>query len=75
MSHFEERGMRIQIEASSLTQAKDKFAHSCNLCCNRGLRIDCERCAIRVVHEKVIGFFSDTCCVRPVIQINLASTF
>jgi len=53
MTAFESRGVELQMECESKSQAEKRFEHSCNLCCKRGLRIECDRCAISVVHDKI----------------------
>ena len=51
MTKFEERGVRLQNTAHSSFQAESRFEYSCNLCCSNGMRIECDRCAIKVAHE------------------------
>ena len=53
MTQFEVRGVELQSESISRIQAEYRFEHSCKLCCMRGLRIECDRCAIQAQHEIV----------------------
>ena len=57
MSRFEEIGVEIQYGATSKRKAQGSFRHSCDVCCNRGIHIDCDRCAIARTHEIVIESF------------------
>lgn len=55
MTKFEQVGVTFQHEAENKAQARRSFRHSCTCCCNRGMRIECDRCAIAVAHEHVIA--------------------
>lgn len=55
MTKFEQVGVNYQYSAGTKEQANRSFAYSCNCCCNRGMRIDCDRCAIAVAHNLVIA--------------------
>lgn len=55
MTKFEQVGVNFQHEAETKEQARRSFRYSCNCCCNRGMRIECDRCAIAVAHEHVIA--------------------
>lgn len=55
MTKFEQVGINYQHDAQTKEQARRSFNHSCNCCCNRGMRIDCDHCAIAVVHSHVIA--------------------
>lgn len=50
-----------QIGINNLYKAKDKetlnrnFSWSCDLCCNRGMRIECDRCGIAYTHSLLIS--------------------
>lgn len=73
MSSFEQRGVDIQLNARTQDHAKESFERSCDICCLRGLRIDCDRCAIRVVHERLINAMNGFgVAVKPEIQIRFA---
>lgn len=59
MTRFEQVGVRIQSESRSIQHAKHSFENSCNICCCRGLRIECDTCAIRAAHEQVVACIID----------------
>lgn len=55
MTKFEQLGVNYQYEAETKEQARRSFNYSCNCCCNRGMRIECDRCAIAVAHNHVVA--------------------
>lgn len=57
MTKFEQRGIELQHEAVSVSHARKNFAYSCDVCCNRGLHLDCDRCAIAATHSLVVATF------------------
>ena len=57
MTKFEQIGVNYQYDAEDKQAANRAFQHSCNVCCNRGMRINCDRCSIAVVHNLVIATF------------------
>ena len=59
MTKFEQIGINIQHSAISKEDALKKFSYSCDLCCHKGMRINCDRCAIAVVHSQLIAIFED----------------
>lgn len=59
MTKFETIGVERQQEADDKAEARKFFKGSCYSCCNRGMRIDCDRCAIAHVHAEVIACFDD----------------
>ena len=59
MTKFEQVGINIQYSAISKEDALKKFEYSCNVCCTRGMRIDCDHCAISCVHQQIIATFED----------------
>ena len=61
MTKFEQVGVSYQQSAPTKHAANRSFKISCNICCNRGLRIDCDRCAIAVANAVAIAAF-DTLC-------------
>ena len=60
MTKFEEIGVEIQQSATSKREAQKSFAHSCNICCCRGLHLNCDRCAIAGTHKFVVENFDMT---------------
>ena len=59
MTKFETIGVNYQYAANSKEEANKAFEHSCNCCCNKGMRIDCMNCAIVHTHYMVIAYFED----------------
>lgn len=59
MTKFETIGVNYQYAADSKEEAKRAFAYSCKVCCNKGMRLDCDRCAIAHTHAMVVAYFSD----------------
>lgn len=71
MSGFESRGVELQMESTSEFQARKRFERSCDLCCNRGMRIECDRCAIKTAHETFVSILEEIALgVKPKIQIG-----
>lgn len=70
MTRFEERGVELQQDSVSRFQAEKRFEYSCNLCCNRGYRIECECCAIRIAHEIIVEASS-----RPRIEFQFCISY
>ncbi len=60
MTGFERKGCEIQMDSRTVSQAVKNFAYSCEVCCNRGIRISCDRCAIAVTHENVVAAILDS---------------
>ena len=59
MTKFEQKGISYQHSALSKEDAIKSFQHSCDCCALRGMRIECDRCAIAVVHKLTIAIFED----------------
>lgn len=59
MIKFEQVGVSFQYEADSAEQARKSFKYSCDCCCNKGIKLDCDRCAIAHVHSLVMAYFND----------------
>ena len=59
MTKFEQVGVNFQYDATSIEQANRSFAYSCNCCCHKGMRIDCDKCAIAHTHNLVVACFAD----------------
>ena len=57
MTKFEQIGVNYQYDAVTKEQALRSFQYSCNCCCYRGMRIDCDHCAIAQTHHLVIAAF------------------
>lgn len=59
MTKFEQIGVNYQYDAMSIQDANKSFEHSCNCCCNKGVNIDCDKCAIAQAHSLVVAIFND----------------
>ena len=59
MTKFEQIGINHQHDAVSKHDAHRAFARSCHACCNKGLHLDCDKCAISQVHNLVVAIFDD----------------
>ena len=57
MTRFEEICVEIQYGATSKRKAQGSFRYSCDVCCNRGMHIECDRCAIACAHKAVVESF------------------
>lgn len=53
VTKFEQVGVNYQNDAASKHDAIKSFRYSCRVCCERGIRIDCDRCAISATHDAV----------------------
>lgn len=60
MTKFEQVGINYQYDATTIQQANKAFSYSCNCCCTKGVRIDCDKCAIAVVHNHVVAAINET---------------
>lgn len=57
MTKFEQTGINLQYKAETKKEAQRAFAYSCDCCCNKGMRLDCDTCAISHTHSMVVAFF------------------
>lgn len=55
MTRFESVGVDLQETAVTVEQAKRSFRYSCKLCCEHGLRIKCDSCAIAEANKNRIS--------------------
>lgn len=60
MTKFEQVGISYQLDADSVHEAARYFEYSCRVCCERGIRISCDSCAIRVIHEQTVAALNDS---------------
>lgn len=58
MTKFEQIGVNYQHDAETPKQAMNAFKYSCNCCCSKGMRIDCDKCAIAATHNLVMACFN-----------------
>lgn len=59
MTKFEQVGVNYQYDANNIKEANKSFKYSCECCCNKGLRLNCDRCAIAHTHNLVVAYFND----------------
>ena len=59
MTKFETIGINYQYEARNKHEANKSFEHSCKCCCEKGMHIECDRCAIAQAHSLIIAYFDD----------------
>jgi hypothetical protein len=59
MTKFESIGVQYQRDADSKQEANKLFLYSCKCCCEKGMRIECDRCAIAHAHAMVVACFAD----------------
>ena len=57
MTKFEQVGINMQYDSATKEIARHKFSRSCECCCNKGIRLECDRCSISTVHQLVIASF------------------
>ena len=57
MTKFEQIGVNMQYDSVTKEIAQQKFSRSCECCCNKGLHIRCDRCAIETTHRLVMATF------------------
>ena len=57
ITKFETIGVEFQNSAPCREVADKRFKISCDLCCRKGLHIECERCAIASAHALVLAAF------------------
>ena len=56
MTRFEQKGVELQEESMTMEEACKAFSYSCKICCEKGIRVDCDRCAISVAHDCKLGY-------------------
>lgn len=59
MTKFEQIGISYQYDAASTKEANKAFRYSCECCCNKGMHLDCDHCAIACVHSLVVAYFDE----------------
>lgn len=59
MTKFETVGVNHQYNSSNTYEANKAFEHSCNCCCTKGIKLECNRCSIAFVHSLLVAHFSD----------------
>ena len=51
---FFEHGVYRQQKSLTICEANRNYSYSCELCCNRGYRVDCDRCPIKFAHKQTV---------------------
>lgn len=59
MTVFENKGCELQMACNNVPQAVKTFQYSCRVCCERGVRVSCDHCAIAITHEIVCSAIAD----------------
>lgn len=59
MIKFEQIGVNLQMESETKEQAQKRFGHSCDLCCYRGIKLECNHCAINTYHRLTMAAFGE----------------
>lgn len=59
MTKFETVGVNRQFDANNIKEANKAFACSCRCCCEKGMRLECDRCTIAYTHELIVAYFND----------------
>lgn len=59
MTKFEQIGVQYQYEARNKAQALRSYEYSCRCCCEKGMHLDCDRCAIAHTHNEVVAIMDD----------------
>lgn len=57
MLKFETIGVNLQKDSDSPEESVSKFQISCEICSTRGMKLDCDRCAIKASHSLVMASF------------------
>lgn len=60
MLKFEQIGVERQLESTNKYESLQSFKHSCNVCCHKGIHLECDRCAIAQTHSQVVAYFEDS---------------
>lgn len=59
MTRFEQIGVERQRSCDSKAEAIRVFEKSCDICCGKGMRIECDRCSISYAHSLVVAYFDE----------------
>lgn len=68
VTKFEQIGVEFQHEAASKHEANRSFRYSCRVCCERGMHIECDKCAIAATHAITVAAFE----TEPVLVLRRA---
>lgn len=57
MTKFEQIGVNYQYDAENKKQAQKAFSYSCKCCCEKGMCIECDKCAIAQTHYLLVAYY------------------
>ena len=57
MTKFAQVGVEFQYDARNKKEANRSFQYSCRVCCERGMHIECDRCAIAATNAILVAAF------------------
>ena len=56
---FIEIAVRYQQNSATIEEAIKMFKRSCDICCYRGLHLDCSHCQVEAVHKMTVSILSE----------------
>lgn len=59
MTKFEQIGINRLYDCSNKANLNSTFSHSCNCCCNKGMHLECDKCAIAYTHSLLMAIMDD----------------
>ena len=59
MTKFETVGVNRQFDARNIEEANKSFTNSCKCCCEKGIKLECDRCSISYTHDLICAYFND----------------
>lgn len=59
MTKFEQIGVNNLMSTTNKFDLQKGFNWSCNCCCTKGLRINCDRCAIAYNYKLLMAYYAD----------------
>ena len=59
MTKFEQIGINRLYDAINKEEAIKTFSRSCEICCTKGVHIQCDHCAIAATYNMIIAYFDD----------------
>ena len=59
MTKFEQVGINNLMTTTNRSELQKGFDWSCVCCCTKGIRIDCDRCAIAYNYRLLMAYFAD----------------
>lgn len=59
MTKFEQIGVNYQMDATNYHEANRSFTNSCNCCVTKGIKLNCDHCAIKQAHQQTIFLITE----------------